>query len=68
MRLPAQTAGSPKVAAAPAAATATGSSAAPHGGIEDRIARFATIWGRAIFPVTATSLTRTEFERHLVPL
>ncbi|WP_406074107.1 putative bifunctional diguanylate cyclase/phosphodiesterase [Streptomyces virginiae] len=68
MRLPAQTAGSPKVAAAPAAAPATGSSAAPHGGIEDRIARFATIWGRAIFPVTATSLTRTEFERHLVPL
>ncbi|MFJ6793074.1 putative bifunctional diguanylate cyclase/phosphodiesterase [Streptomyces sp. NPDC091268] len=30
--------------------------------------RFATIWGRAIFPVTATSLTRVEFERHLVPL
>ncbi|MDH6537776.1 diguanylate cyclase (GGDEF)-like protein/PAS domain S-box-containing protein [Streptomyces sp. SPB4] len=37
-------------------------------GLEDRIARFATIWGRAIFPVTATSLTRPEFERHLVPL
>lgn len=39
-----------------------------HTGLEDRIARFATIWGRAIFPVTATSLTRPEFERHLVPL
>ncbi|GHB60017.1 GGDEF domain-containing protein [Streptomyces cirratus] len=39
-----------------------------HSGLEDRIARFATIWGRAIFPVTATSLTRPEFERHLVPL
>ncbi|MEU3059808.1 EAL domain-containing protein [Streptomyces subrutilus] len=36
--------------------------------MEDRIARFATIWGRAIFPVTATSLTRPEFERHLLPL
>ncbi|MEU3312168.1 putative bifunctional diguanylate cyclase/phosphodiesterase [Streptomyces sp. NPDC048387] len=41
---------------------------APHTGLDDRIARFATIWGRAIFPVTATSLTRPEFERHLVPL
>ncbi|MFJ3921540.1 putative bifunctional diguanylate cyclase/phosphodiesterase [Streptomyces sp. NPDC090022] len=36
--------------------------------MEDRIGRFATIWSRAIFPVTATSLTRPEFERHLVPL
>lgn len=67
MRLPAQTAGAPGATAAPAAAPATESAAAPHGGIEDRIARFATIWGRAIFPVTATSLTRTEFERHLLP-
>ncbi|MGW6686988.1 putative bifunctional diguanylate cyclase/phosphodiesterase [Streptomyces sp. NPDC054961] len=53
MRLPAQ--------------TARGADA-PQGGLEDRIARFATIWGRAIFPVTATSLTRAEFEQHLVPL
>ncbi|AWZ07829.1 MULTISPECIES: EAL domain-containing protein [unclassified Streptomyces] len=54
MRLPAQqTAGDPS---------------APQGALEDRIGRFATIWGRAIFPVTATSLTRVEFERHLVPL
>ncbi|MCJ0875120.1 EAL domain-containing protein [Streptomyces sp. AP-93] len=53
MRLPTQTAEDP---------------AAPQGGLEDRIGRFATIWGRAIFPVTATSLTRSEFERHLVPL
>ncbi|MCX5386915.1 bifunctional diguanylate cyclase/phosphodiesterase [Streptomyces sp. NBC_00083] len=35
---------------------------------EDRLRRFATIWSRAIFPVTATSLTRPEFEQHLVPL
>ncbi|MEV4195171.1 putative bifunctional diguanylate cyclase/phosphodiesterase [Streptomyces toxytricini] len=42
--------------------------AAPHSGLDDRIARFATIWGRAIFPFTATSLTRPEFEQHLVPL
>ncbi|MBT2472971.1 EAL domain-containing protein [Streptomyces sp. ISL-66] len=53
MRLPAQTAGG---------------TTAPQGGLEDRIGRFATIWGRAIFPVTATSLTRAEFEQHLVPL
>ncbi|WP_374203467.1 putative bifunctional diguanylate cyclase/phosphodiesterase [Streptomyces antimicrobicus] len=36
--------------------------------LADRIGRFATIWSRAIFPVTATSLTRAEFERHLLPL
>ncbi len=35
---------------------------------EDRLGRFATIWSRAIFPSTATSLTRPEFERHLLPL
>ncbi|MET9532899.1 EAL domain-containing protein [Streptomyces sp. NPDC006649] len=35
---------------------------------EDRIGRFATIWSRAIFPSTATSLTRPEFEQHLLPL
>ncbi|MGW1893606.1 putative bifunctional diguanylate cyclase/phosphodiesterase [Streptomyces sp. NPDC002004] len=35
---------------------------------EDRLRRFATIWSRAIFPVTATSLTRPEFEGQLVPL
>ncbi|MGG8408015.1 putative bifunctional diguanylate cyclase/phosphodiesterase [Streptomyces sp. 12297] len=35
---------------------------------EDRISRFARIWSRAIFPVTATSLTRVEFEGHLLPL
>ncbi|MEV6751151.1 EAL domain-containing protein [Streptomyces sp. NPDC051214] len=37
-------------------------------GPEDRVRRFATIWSRAIFPVTATSLTRPEFELQLVPL
>ncbi|MEV6793540.1 EAL domain-containing protein [Streptomyces sp. NPDC051320] len=35
---------------------------------EDRLGRFATIWSRAIFPSTATSLTRPEFEKHLLPL
>lgn len=49
-------------------AQTAGGAAAPQGGLEDRIGRFATIWGRAIFPVTATSLTRAEFEQHLVPL
>ncbi|MFI6348522.1 putative bifunctional diguanylate cyclase/phosphodiesterase [Streptomyces sp. NPDC050560] len=37
-------------------------------GPEDRLRRFATIWGRAVFPVTATSLDRPEFERLLLPL
>ncbi|WP_221356845.1 putative bifunctional diguanylate cyclase/phosphodiesterase [Streptomyces beigongshangae] len=37
-------------------------------GPEDRLRRFATIWSRAVFPVTATSLTRPEFEQCLVPL
>lgn len=37
-------------------------------GPEDRLRRFATIWSRAIFPSTATSLTRAEFEQHLLPL
>ncbi|MFJ6934516.1 putative bifunctional diguanylate cyclase/phosphodiesterase [Streptomyces sp. NPDC101132] len=52
MRLPAQT---------------EGSSALPDDP-EDRIGRFATIWSRAIFPVTATSLTRPELEERLLPL
>ncbi|MGW6460926.1 putative bifunctional diguanylate cyclase/phosphodiesterase [Streptomyces sp. NPDC055078] len=37
-------------------------------GPEDRVRRFATIWSRAVFPVTATSLTRPEVEEHLLPL
>ncbi|UPZ27468.1 EAL domain-containing protein [Streptomyces sp. LRE541] len=37
-------------------------------GPEGRLRRFATIWSRAVFPVTATSLTRPEFEERLVPL
>ncbi|MFF8605591.1 putative bifunctional diguanylate cyclase/phosphodiesterase [Streptomyces sp. NPDC015346] len=45
----------------------SGSDAEPDG-LEDRLRRFATIWSRAIFPVTATSLTRAEFEHHLLPL
>ncbi|GHA87896.1 putative bifunctional diguanylate cyclase/phosphodiesterase [Streptomyces termitum] len=43
-------------------------SAGETDGPEDRLRRFVTIWGRAIFPVTATSLTRAEFEGHLLPL
>ncbi|RII20262.1 Cyclic di-GMP phosphodiesterase Gmr [Streptomyces sp. YIM 130001] len=37
-------------------------------GPEGRLRRFATIWSRAIFPVTATSLTRPEIELQLIPL
>ncbi|MFH8791212.1 putative bifunctional diguanylate cyclase/phosphodiesterase [Streptomyces sp. NPDC017941] len=37
-------------------------------GPEDRLRRFATIWSRALFPVTATSITRPDFERLLLPL
>ncbi|MEV7284874.1 EAL domain-containing protein [Streptomyces sp. NPDC093252] len=37
-------------------------------GPEDRLRRFATIWSRAVFPVSPTSLTRPEFEDRLLPL
>ncbi|MER6958162.1 MULTISPECIES: EAL domain-containing protein [unclassified Streptomyces] len=37
-------------------------------GPQDRLRRFATIWSRAVFPVTATSLTRPELEEQLLPL
>lgn len=37
-------------------------------GPEDRLRRFATIWSRAVFPVTSTSSTRPEFEAELLPL
>ncbi|MGC0379185.1 diguanylate cyclase (GGDEF)-like protein/PAS domain S-box-containing protein [Streptomyces sp. SAI-229] len=37
-------------------------------GPEDRLRRFATIWSRAVFPVTSTSSTRPEFEERLLPL
>ncbi|MET9951831.1 EAL domain-containing protein [Streptomyces sp. NPDC006339] len=36
-------------------------------GPEDRLRRFVTIWSRAVFPVTATSMTRQELEQHLLP-
>ncbi|MFE0257966.1 putative bifunctional diguanylate cyclase/phosphodiesterase [Streptomyces sp. NPDC059010] len=42
-------------------------SAGPDGP-EDRLRRFATIWSRAVFPVTSTSSTRPEFEVQLLPL
>ncbi|XCW05818.1 EAL domain-containing protein [Streptomyces sp. HUAS MG47] len=35
---------------------------------EDRLRRFTTIWSRAVFPVTATSLTRAEVAEYLLPL
>nr|WP_243469298.1 EAL domain-containing protein [Streptomyces cinnamoneus] len=38
------------------------------GSRDDRLFRFAAIWGRAIYPGTAAAMTRAEFERHLVPL
>ncbi|MEU6577992.1 EAL domain-containing protein [Streptomyces sp. NPDC046805] len=37
-------------------------------GAADRVRRFATIWSRAVFPVTSTSLTRPELEERLLPL
>ncbi|MFE5812265.1 putative bifunctional diguanylate cyclase/phosphodiesterase [Streptomyces sp. NPDC056479] len=37
-------------------------------GPEDRLRRFATIWSRAVFPVTSTSSTRPELEDQLMPL
>jgi diguanylate cyclase (GGDEF)-like protein/PAS domain S-box-containing protein len=37
-------------------------------GPQDRLRRLTTIWSRAVFPVTSTSLTRTEFEERLLPL
>jgi diguanylate cyclase (GGDEF)-like protein/PAS domain S-box-containing protein len=37
-------------------------------GLEDRLRRFATIWSRAIFPATTTSLTRPELEERLLSL
>ncbi|MEV6316602.1 EAL domain-containing protein [Streptomyces sp. NPDC051776] len=40
----------------------------PRDGPEDRLRRFARIWSRAIYPATATSMTRAEFEDYLIPL
>ncbi|WP_112468674.1 putative bifunctional diguanylate cyclase/phosphodiesterase [Streptomyces triticisoli] len=37
-------------------------------GPEGRLRRLTTIWSRAVFPVTSTSLTRPEFEERLLPL
>jgi diguanylate cyclase (GGDEF)-like protein/PAS domain S-box-containing protein len=46
---------------------AAGATSDPDG-LEDRLRRLATIWSRAIFPASATSLTRPEFEALLFPL
>ncbi|EST36913.1 hypothetical protein N566_15790 [Streptomycetaceae bacterium MP113-05] len=45
-------------------------SSAPQlkGTAADGLRRFATIWSRAVYPATATSMTRAEFEDHLYPL
>ncbi|MGP3952472.1 putative bifunctional diguanylate cyclase/phosphodiesterase [Streptomyces sp. 7N604] len=40
----------------------------PRDGPEDRLRRFARIWSRAIYPATATSMNRAEFEEYLIPL
>ncbi|MFF4712497.1 putative bifunctional diguanylate cyclase/phosphodiesterase [Streptomyces eurythermus] len=37
-------------------------------GPEDRLLRLTTIWSRAVYPVTSTSLTRVEFAEELLPL
>lgn len=52
--------------AGPATAGATQTGVRP--GPDDSLRRFAAIWSRAIYPVTATSMTRAEFEDHLLPL
>ncbi|MFD7970402.1 putative bifunctional diguanylate cyclase/phosphodiesterase [Streptomyces clavifer] len=49
-------------------AQASGAPDAEPDGPEGRLRRFATIWSRAIFPSTATSMTRPEFEQHLLPM
>ncbi|MEU8348700.1 MULTISPECIES: putative bifunctional diguanylate cyclase/phosphodiesterase [Streptomyces] len=38
----------------------------PRDSPDDRLRRFAAIWSRAIYPATATSMTRAEFEQHLI--
>nr|WP_243761110.1 EAL domain-containing protein [Streptomyces sp. YIM 98790] len=40
----------------------------PPGEPPDGAARFARIWSRAVYPATATSMTRPEFEAHLLGL
>ncbi|WP_374227255.1 putative bifunctional diguanylate cyclase/phosphodiesterase [Streptomyces sp. JJ66] len=53
----------PKDTAGPGSPRPAGSG--PH---PDGLRRFATIWSRAVYPTTATCMTRAEFEEHLVPL
>lgn len=46
-------------------------SSGPHesAGLEnDGLRRFATIWSRAVYPATQTSMTRAELEDYLYPL
>ncbi|MGW0551137.1 putative bifunctional diguanylate cyclase/phosphodiesterase [Streptomyces altiplanensis] len=67
MSVPAQ---APGPGSGPAAeqGAAGGPDEGPGDRLDDRLGRFATIWSRAVFPVTATSMTRPEVERHLLPL
>ncbi|WP_235032265.1 putative bifunctional diguanylate cyclase/phosphodiesterase [Actinacidiphila yanglinensis] len=40
----------------------------PESEAEDSLRRFAAIWSRAVYPSTATSMTRAELESYLLPL
>ncbi|OEV29169.1 diguanylate phosphodiesterase [Streptomyces nanshensis] len=40
----------------------------PEGLEKDGLRRFATIWSRAVYPATQTSMTRAELEDYLYPL
>ncbi|WP_407640636.1 putative bifunctional diguanylate cyclase/phosphodiesterase [Actinacidiphila alni] len=53
--------------AGPAAAV-SGGDEVPRGRPGDKLRRFAAIWARAIYPLTATSMSRAEFEDYLLPL
>ncbi|PJE99567.1 GGDEF domain-containing protein [Streptomyces carminius] len=48
----------------------SGRAPAPDGSADrnDGYRRFARIWSRAVYPATATSMTRAEFEEFLLPL
>ncbi|WP_235482073.1 putative bifunctional diguanylate cyclase/phosphodiesterase [Streptomyces roseoverticillatus] len=52
----------------PAGPGAAGTTAAAPPGGDAALRRFAAVWSRAVYPATATSMTRAEFEEHLVPL
>ncbi|RLU82340.1 GGDEF domain-containing protein [Streptomyces griseocarneus] len=47
---------------------ATAQHLARHPARSDSLRRFAALWSRAIYPASATHMSRAEFEEHLVPL